>query len=87
MGTQFPSIKREEPPTQFSAHVYYGQTAGWIKMPLIGTEEDVGPGDVLLDGVQDPQTGTAPPNFWPMSIAHVYCGHGRPSQLLLSSCL
>jgi len=37
-------------PTQFLAHVYCGQTAGWIKMPL-GTEVNIGPGDVVLDGV------------------------------------
>ena len=30
-------------PTQFLAHVYYGQTAGGIKMPL-GTEVNLGPG-------------------------------------------
>jgi len=30
-----PSLKRgEAPPPQFSAHVYCGQTAAWIKMPL-----------------------------------------------------
>jgi len=29
------------------------------------------------------ETGTEPPIF----SAHVYCGHGRPPQLLLSSCL
>ena len=39
-------------PTQFSAHDYCGQTAGWIKMPsgrqirLIG----LSPGLVVLDG-------------------------------------
>ena len=27
--------------------------------------------------------GTAAPSF----LAHVYCGHGRPSELLLSSCI
>jgi len=26
--------KRTNLPTQFLAHVYCGQTAGWIKMPL-----------------------------------------------------
>jgi len=30
-----------------------GQTAGWIKMPL-GTEVDLGPGHILLDGDPDP---------------------------------
>jgi len=28
------------------AHVYCGQTAGWIKMPL-GTEVGLGPGDIV----------------------------------------
>jgi len=34
---------------QFSAHVYCGQTALWIKMPL-GTEVSLGPDDIVLDG-------------------------------------
>ena len=42
-------IKRVQPHPIF-AHVYCGQTAGWIKMPL-GTEVNLGPGDVVLDGV------------------------------------
>ena len=45
---------------QFSAHLYCGQTAGCIKMPL-GMEVGLSPGDIVLDG--DPTT-----NFWPMSI-------------------
>jgi len=40
--------KRAEPP-KFSAHVYCGQTAGWIKMPL-GTKVGLSPGDSVLDG-------------------------------------
>jgi len=45
---------------QFSANVYCGQTARWIKMPL-GTEVNVGPSDVVFDGVADsPKRGTAP---------------------------
>jgi len=32
--------------SQFSADVYCGQTAGWSKM-LLGTEVDLGPGDVV----------------------------------------
>jgi len=36
-------------PTQFSAHVYWGQTAGWTKMPL-GTEVNLGADDVLDTG-------------------------------------
>jgi len=35
MGTQRSLPKNGgEPPPQFSAHVYCGQTAGWIKMAL-----------------------------------------------------
>ena len=55
-----------------------------MKTPL-GTEfeVDLGPGHIVLDGVPAPAKGTQqPPLFGP----YVYCGHGRPSQLLLSSC-
>jgi len=51
-------------------------------MPL-GTEVDLGPGHIVLDGAQLPRKGHSnPPLFgtcllWP---------NGRPSQLLLSSC-
>ena len=41
--------KAAEPPFQFSALVYCGQTTGWIKTPL-GTEVDLGPGHFVLDG-------------------------------------
>jgi len=34
---------------QFSAHVYYGQTAVCIRIPL-GTEVDLSLGDIALDG-------------------------------------
>ena len=66
-------------PTQFLAHIYCGRTAGWMKTPL-GTEVDLGPGHIVLDG--DP----APPAKGAQQHLHVYCEHGRPSQLLLSSC-
>jgi len=114
--------------TQFLTHVYCGQTGGWIKMTL-GTEVNVGLGDVVLDGVAAPHPkGAQPPVFgscllWPngwmdeeatwygsrprprphcirrhpssprkghsspLFSADVYCGPGRPSLLLLSSCL
>jgi len=69
---------------QFSAHVYCAKRLdGWMKTPL-GTEVDLGPGQIVLDGDPAPphQKGHSSPPF----LAHVYCGHGRPSQLLLSSC-
>jgi len=44
-----PFPKREQSP-QFSAHIYCGKTAGWIKMAL-GMEVGLGPGHIVLDGV------------------------------------
>jgi len=41
--------------------------AGWIKMPL-GTEVNLGPGDVVLDGVAAPPKRGRAPGFWFMSI-------------------
>jgi len=62
--------KKGQSPTQFSAHVYCGQTAAWIKMAL-GTEVELGLRDIVFD--EDPATSRKrapppPPNFWPMSI-------------------
>jgi len=54
--------KGAEPPPQFLAHFYCGQTAGCVKMPL-GMEVGLSPGDFVLDG--DP---AYPLNFWPMFI-------------------
>ena len=68
MGTQLPPEKGHTHPTQFLAHVYCGQTAGCLKMPL-GTEVNLGPGDVVLDVVAAPlKRSTAPPPFRLMSI-------------------
>ena len=81
-GAQFHPVKRATVP-QFSAHIYCGQKAGWIKMPL-GTEIGLGAGDIVLDGARSPPKNVAQPQIfgpcllWP---------NGRPSQLLLSSCL
>ena len=57
--------KGEEPPPQFSAHVYCGQTTGWIKMPL-GTEVGLGPDDIVLDGdpAPPPQKGGGVPQIF-----------------------
>ena len=57
--------KRGTVPTFFSAHVYCGQTAVWIKMPL-GTEADLGPGHIVLDAdPAAPQQRGTPPVFGP----------------------
>jgi len=54
-----------------------------MKTPL-GTEVDLGPGHIVLDGVAAPVNGAEQPH--PLFSAHVYCDHGRASQLLLSPC-
>jgi len=62
---------------QFLAHVYSGQTAGSIKMPL-GKEVVLGPGNIVLDG--DPaalhECDTAAPSLFycGQTVAHLsYC--------------
>ena len=63
MGTQPPSPKRGlSPLKKISAHVYCGETAGWIKMAL-GMEICLSLGDFVLNG--DP---ARPLNFRPMFI-------------------
>jgi len=68
MGTQLPHKRVDSP--QFLAHVYCGQMARWIKMPL-GAEVGLGPSDIVLDGDLAPPTKGARPQifgpcpFWP----------------------
>ena len=63
--------KGAEPPHQFSAHFYCGQTAACIKMPL-GIELGLGPDDFVLNGdpaPPSPKGERSPlPNFRPMFI-------------------
>jgi len=70
MMTQLPSQKGVEPPPQFSAHVYSGQMAGWIKMAL-GTKMGLRAGHIVLDGDLAPlakRGRSSRPNFRPISI-------------------
>jgi len=69
-GPSSRSPKGAEPYPQFLAHVYCGQTAGWIKVEL-GTEVGLDPSDIVLDGdpAPPPQNGGGrAPQFRPMSI-------------------
>jgi len=50
----YPLKQGTEPPLQFSAHFYCGQTAACIKMPL-GMEVGLRPGYFVLDGDPAPQ--------------------------------
>jgi len=96
MGTQLPPKRGTDP--HFSAHVYCGQTAGWIKMPL-GREVILGPGDFVLDG--DPAAplqekgAQQPPTFRLMCIVAIVRwgpssfhgkGHSSPPPLLVDVC-
>ena len=78
MGTQLPQ-KKGTALTQFLAHVYCDQTAGWMKTPL-GTDVDLGPGHSVLDWDPAPSRKghSSPRSFGPMSVvatvAHLgYC--------------
>jgi len=95
-GDPAPSQKEGRAPPQFSAHVYCGQTAAWIKISL-GTEVGLGPDNIVLDG--DPGTqlrhlqkgGTTPspifgpfilwPNGWMHQDATWYGGRPQPRGL------
>jgi len=59
---------RPPPKKKKSAHVCYGQTAGWIKMAL-GMEVGLGPGHIVLDGdlATLPKKGQTP-NFLPILL-------------------
>jgi len=54
---------------QFSAHLYCGQTAGWIKITL-GINVEHGPGHIVLDGDQAPsrKTEAEPPIIGPFLL-------------------
>ena len=55
---------------QFSAHVYCGHTAAWIKL-LLGTEVPLGLRDIVLD--KDP-AAPPPKGHSPKFSANVRCG-------------
>jgi len=55
-----PSKRRGQSCPHFSAHVYCGQTAGWIRIPL-GMAVGLGPGDVVLDGDPFQKNGALQP--------------------------
>jgi len=48
VSLKFLATEKGHSSPHFLAHVYYGQMAGWIRIPL-GTEVGLGPGDNELD--------------------------------------
>ena len=61
VGDTAPSPKWQSP--QFSAHLYCGQTAACIKIPL-GMEVRLSPGDFVLDGDPAPMIGIQPQHYY-----------------------
>ena len=67
-GDTAPLPKKGAEPPQFLAHLYFSQTAGFIKMPL-GMEVGLSLGDCVRWRPSPlPQKGRAPPNFRTTSI-------------------
>jgi len=68
-GPSSPPQKGGGAPSQFSAHVHCGQTAGWIKMAL-GMVVGLGPRHIVLGGDPAllPKRGKEPPIFRPIGI-------------------
>ena len=82
-GDPAPPWKGHSTP-HFSAHVYCGQTAGWIRIPL-GTEVGLGPGEIVRRKPSSPHgMGHRPP---PLFGPCLLWPNGRPCQQLQSSCL
>ena len=81
LGPRHIVLDRDAAP-QISAHVYCGQMAEWIKMPL-GSEVDLGPCHIALDvdPAPHPKGHSSTPLFGPCLL----WPNGRPSQLLLNS--
>ena len=89
----YPQKKGHTHPTQFLDHVYCGQMAAWIKMPL-GMEVGLGPGHIVLDGDPAPLPKNAHippthqflgpcllwPNGWMDQNGTWYDGRPRPGQ-------
>ena len=86
-GDLAPPKKGHSP--QVFGHVYCGQTAGWVKSEdatWYGSRPWPRP-QCVRQGPSSPVKGAQQPTVpSTLFVAHVYCGHGHPSQLLLSSC-
>jgi len=65
--------------------VYYGQTVGWISMPL-GTEVGLGAGDIVLDGDPAPPTerDTSAPSTFSAPFALARSPISATAKLLLT---
>jgi len=71
-ATWYEGRARTRQSPQFSAHVYCGQTAAWIKMPLC-MKVGLGSGHIVLDGDPAPPPQIRGHNA--QFSAHICCGH------------
>jgi len=83
MWTQLPPEKGHTHPTQFLAHVYCAQMSGWMTRPL-GTDVDLGPGHIVLDGVPAPAKGAQQPFLFGPSLLWTRSPISATAEILLS---
>jgi len=78
--------KKEHISPHFAAHVYCGQTVGWIRM-LLGMAVGLSPGHTVLDEDSAPPRKGAqqPPTFWATSIVTKRSPTSATAELLLHS--
>jgi len=73
-----------QPPHQLLAHICCGQTAGWIKMPLV-PEVGLSPGDIVLDADSAPpkKGGTAARTIFDQCLLWPWLPISATAELLL----
>jgi len=94
-GDPAPPLQKGGRASKFSTHLYFGQTAGWIKMAL-GMEVGLGQGHIVLHGdtAPPPQNGGGAPspivgpfllwsNGWMHQDATWYGGRPRARDFVL----
>ena len=86
-GPSYPQKKGHTHPTQFFPPNFWPCLLwpnGWMDEDAAWYGSRPRPRAHCIRRVPAPAKGA--PHSSPLFSAHVYCGHGRPSQLLLSSC-
>ena len=87
-GDPAPPNERGTAVPHFSAHGYYGQIAGWIRI-LFGMEVGLGPGDVSDDDPAPPPNGKGhsshPPPLFATSIVAKWLPISATAELLIDA--
>ena len=80
-------LKGTQPPSFRSCPCLLWPKAGWMKVPL-GTEVDLGPGHIVLDGVSAlREKGTAALSFRPMSVVATFARLSYCPTLVADFCI